>query len=649
MLSSFLPRRWADHPPTSYPDYTQPSTRTQIRGGAWLGMAGSGTARQGTKKLTEVSILLDGAEIADRTLTSRWSYGYLRPGFGQARPGSARITAEVPYTSTWLDEHTARARTIGQTLEIWADSRLQWAGTITEPDEKLERRMRRITLQANDILAGVLATTVTLTSVPQERTDQRIARILRAAGITDDQMDLQRGGVNCAAPPEGTLKGRVGELLRRTVLSEGGLLAVAPTTDGQHMRIRFYGRPVGRSALVAISDHTPNAPEDLTPIREPLLRHETAELLSVVEVEDATGTIHTRAVGDAAYGQRRWAPKTYLSAEDATDLAEWLISSFGRPLERWRNLEVDLTHEQPAARALALQVTVGTPIELRLDAEASLGVVRGIRGAIVARKNRIPRITFGWEVLPPLVTQFWLVGISALNEETRLGSGDVNLTGAPIGRYKWTLNDVVTAARFNDGIAAQRVAVYADAIARDTAEPMPHRGMTCRMLDDQTDRIYDGSQWIVTATWTGTGTAPTPDPTPEPDPDPPETPTHTFDFVSGQSGSTIGLNTNFGSIRAGSTATYTTPTGRSVTVVMLRTLNGALVLTLTGTTGASDTASFPTRIEVERQGETAVFTTPSPDNIRAISAGIRRDYTRESGNLATVFSNGFPSTARLYY
>ena len=127
----------------------------------------------------------------------------------------------------------------------------------------------------------------------------------------------------------------------------------------------------------------------------------------------------------------------------------------------------------------------------------------------------------------------------------------------------------------------------------------------------------------------------------------PPTPHHTLQMTAGSSGSTIGLNTNFGSVTSGQA--FTTPGSISATIRMCRLLGSRLVFTMSGSgLSASSLSEFPARIVSKRDGQTDVVAI-RPSSLRSISSGIRGDYTIESGDLAAMYTNGASITVELYY
>ena len=133
----------------------------------------------------------------------------------------------------------------------------------------------------------------------------------------------------------------------------------------------------------------------------------------------------------------------------------------------------------------------------------------------------------------------------------------------------------------------------------------------------------------------------------------PPTPAHSFSIRAGGRGNTRGYNQpgNFGSIAAGSSASYDTPGGKSVTVIHARRLRGdELVFALSG--AAQLAADFPSRIVATKTtGATATVTCVphDPDQISAVSGGVRRDYDVESGSLTDVFASNQTVRIDLYY
>ena len=131
----------------------------------------------------------------------------------------------------------------------------------------------------------------------------------------------------------------------------------------------------------------------------------------------------------------------------------------------------------------------------------------------------------------------------------------------------------------------------------------------------------------------------------------PAAPTHTFTFNVGNGGYNGPLSR--GSIAAGSTFSYDTPGGVSVTVIHCRNVRGELNFALSGaTTGAGRTATeFPIRIVATKQtgGEVTITLTPQAGSLRDISGGVRQDYEPESGAVGDVWVNGQTVQVQLYY
>ena len=138
------------------------------------------------------------------------------------------------------------------------------------------------------------------------------------------------------------------------------------------------------------------------------------------------------------------------------------------------------------------------------------------------------------------------------------------------------------------------------------------------------------------------GAAPGPGPAPD-------RPTHTFSILAGGSGS-VGYNApgGFGSIATGSTATYDTPGGKSVTVVHARNVSNEVNFALQG--AAQVAADFPTRI-VATRGTNSVTLTVQAGSLRPISNGrfIRQDYDPMTGTISSVFVTGQTIRFDLYY
>ena len=127
----------------------------------------------------------------------------------------------------------------------------------------------------------------------------------------------------------------------------------------------------------------------------------------------------------------------------------------------------------------------------------------------------------------------------------------------------------------------------------------------------------------------------------------PTLPTHTYSIVAGGAGS-VGYNAiaGIGSIAAGSTATYTTPGGKSVTVIHTRNVGAEVNFGLSG--AADDAADFPMRIRVTRGTVVREFT-PQAGSRRAIQGGIRQDYDPVAGTTTDVFVSGQTLQVELFY
>lgn len=128
----------------------------------------------------------------------------------------------------------------------------------------------------------------------------------------------------------------------------------------------------------------------------------------------------------------------------------------------------------------------------------------------------------------------------------------------------------------------------------------------------------------------------------------PTGPTHTFSFNIQNNGYNGPLGR--GRIADGSSFSFNTPGGKSVTVQHCRAVGSGINFTLSG--AATDLADFPTRIvvtktsggEVERTFEPRANLAP-----RTISAGVRLDYDPTSGANTDVFQNNQDVTVQLYY
>ena len=128
---------------------------------------------------------------------------------------------------------------------------------------------------------------------------------------------------------------------------------------------------------------------------------------------------------------------------------------------------------------------------------------------------------------------------------------------------------------------------------------------------------------------------------------------HTFNFVVGGTGSR-GYNApgSFGSVAAGSSASYDTPAGTTVTIQQLRELRGDLIFVISGSgVTTSSTNEFPSRVELERAGTTITFAPPSSFSLRTAGGGIREELetTATSDQIRALMAAGTTVTARIYY
>ena len=114
-------------------------------------------------------------------------------------------------------------------------------------------------------------------------------------------------------------------------------------------------------------------------------------------------------------------------------------------------------------------------------------------------------------------------------------------------------------------------------------------------------------------------------------------PWHSFTITSGGSGSP-GYNAlaPYGSIQAGSTATYDTPGEKSVTVIHARRVGTEVNFALSG--AAAEAADFPERIVVTKltNGEVVREFTVQDGSLRPIDGGVRQNYDPVSGNASDV-------------
>ena len=131
----------------------------------------------------------------------------------------------------------------------------------------------------------------------------------------------------------------------------------------------------------------------------------------------------------------------------------------------------------------------------------------------------------------------------------------------------------------------------------------------------------------------------------------PAGPTHTFTMNVGNGGYNGPLGR--GGIVSGSSFSYDTPGGLSVTIIHCRNVRGELNFALSGATSGAgrSAAEFPTRI-VGTRGIATVSLVPQVNSLRDISGGVRQDYdpaSGESGTVAGVWANGQDIVVQLYY
>ena len=133
----------------------------------------------------------------------------------------------------------------------------------------------------------------------------------------------------------------------------------------------------------------------------------------------------------------------------------------------------------------------------------------------------------------------------------------------------------------------------------------------------------------------------------EPTPPEPTGPTHTATIVA-VSGGYNGVNGN-GSI---DTATYSTPAGKSVTIIHCRNVRGELNFALQASPQPVE-VDFPTRIVATKLtgGEVEITLGPQAGSLRPISDGayMRMDYDPVRGAVGDVFVNGQTIRVDLYY
>ena len=130
----------------------------------------------------------------------------------------------------------------------------------------------------------------------------------------------------------------------------------------------------------------------------------------------------------------------------------------------------------------------------------------------------------------------------------------------------------------------------------------------------------------------------------------PAGPTHSFSMVVDNRGRGYNAVGGFGSIQAGSTATYT-GNGKSLTVIHCRNVGGALNFSVSGAaTGEAGRADFPARIVLTKTTGAEVERTATPGSAapRAVTGGVRYDYT-VTGSLGDVIVRNQTVRVDLYY
>lgn len=135
----------------------------------------------------------------------------------------------------------------------------------------------------------------------------------------------------------------------------------------------------------------------------------------------------------------------------------------------------------------------------------------------------------------------------------------------------------------------------------------------------------------------------------EPTPPEPTGPTHTLQLNIGNGGYNQPLGR--GSVTSGS-ATYSTPGGKSVTIIHCRNVRGELNYALQGSPQPV-AVDFPTRIVATKLtgGEVEITLGPQAGSLRPISDGayMRQDYDPVRGAVGDVFVNGQTVRLDLYY
>ena len=131
----------------------------------------------------------------------------------------------------------------------------------------------------------------------------------------------------------------------------------------------------------------------------------------------------------------------------------------------------------------------------------------------------------------------------------------------------------------------------------------------------------------------------------------PAGPLHTFTMNVGNGGYNGVLGR--GNIVSGSSFSYDTPGGVSVTIIHCRAVGAELNFALSGaTSGTGRTATeFPTRI-VGTRGIATVSLVPQTNSLRDISGAVRQDYDPapgESSAVGDVWVNGQDIVVQLFY
>ena len=154
-----------------------------------------------------------------------------------------------------------------------------------------------------------------------------------------------------------------------------------------------------------------------------------------------------------------------------------------------------------------LGLTVGDTITSVLSSDEgetateTLQSVDGVQWRIGVLNPNRGLVSFDTSLLlfPPPVRQYWRVGTrAALGADTAIA---VEQSNEDLGLL-WTRDELVTLPKMNRTIVCTRIPTYDNAAQRDAVEnQFLMRGSTCIMLDDQTIRVWNGWNWVVTRRW----------------------------------------------------------------------------------------------------------------------------------------------------